>query len=172
MLKLLSNWGFTRQGWRRDERGEYLVLLQCALLIGFVFLPIYRPAEWNINSPILLSLRWTIAAVLGLGAFLLIGRGLIDLGQNLTPLPYPKDDGQLVRSGVYGTVRHPLYSGLICAALSWSILQLSLSHLIGVAILFVFLDAKARREEAWLTEKYPEYSQYQQQVKKLLPGLY
>ena len=172
MLKLLQDWGFTRQGWRSGERGEYLVLIQGALLIGFVLLPIYRPASWVIDSANLLYLCWGIAAALGLGACLLIGKGLLDLGGNLTPLPYPKENGQLVRSGVYSIVRHPLYSGLLFAALGWVVFQLSLSHLIAAAVLFAFFDAKARREEAWLAEKYPEYSEYQQRVKKLIPGLY
>ena len=171
-MRLLRDWGFTRQGWRSGERGEYWVLLQGALLIGLVVLPIYRPVGWSIDSPALLYLLWGFTAVLAVGAALLILKGLLDLGRNLTPLPYPKDEGQLVRSGVYGIVRHPLYSGLIFAALSWAVFQLSLSHLIGAAVLFIFLDAKARREEAWLTQKYPEYSDYQQQVKKLIPGLY
>jgi protein-S-isoprenylcysteine O-methyltransferase Ste14 len=172
MMKLLSDWGFTRKGWRSGERGEYLVLLQGALLIGFVLLPVYCPAGWAIDSPTLLYVRWGIAAVLGLWASVLILKGLLDLGRNLTPLPYPKDDGQLVQSGVYTIVRHPLYSGLIFAAFSWVVFQFSLSHLIATAILFAFFDAKARREEAWLTQKYPEYSDYQQRVKKLVPGLY
>jgi protein-S-isoprenylcysteine O-methyltransferase Ste14 len=171
-MKLLSDWGFTPEGWRSGERGEYLVLLQGALLIGFMLLPVYRPAAWAIDSSALLYVGSCIAAVLGLGASVLIVKGLLDLGRNLTPLPYPRDDGQLVQSGAYGIVRHPLYSGLILAALSWVVFQLSLSHLIAAAILFAFFDAKARREEAWLTEKYPEYSDYQQRVKKLIPGVY
>ena len=172
MMKLLSDWGFTRKGWRSGERGEYLVLLQGALLIGFILLPVYRPVGWNLNSPTLLYLRWGLAAALGLAGIVLILKGLLDLGRNLTPLPYPKADGQLVRSGVYGLVRHPLYSGLIFAAFSWVVSQFSLSHLIATAILFAFFDTKARREEAWLTQKYPEYSDYQQQVKRLIPGVY
>lgn len=171
-MKLLSDWGFTRQGWRSGEHGEYLVLLQGALLIGFVLLPVYRPTGLLIDSPLFLYLRWGIAAVLGLSATLLIVKGLLDLGHSLTPLPYPRDDGQLVQSGVYRIVRHPLYSGLICAALSWTVWQFSLSHLVAVAILFIFFDIKARREEAWLSQKYPEYSDYQQQVNKLIPGVY
>jgi protein-S-isoprenylcysteine O-methyltransferase Ste14 len=172
MMKLLSDWGFTRRGWRSGERGEYLVVLQGALLISFVLLPVYRPVGWDIKSVTFLYACWGFAAVLGLGAFVLIIKGLLDLGRNLTPLPYPRADGQLVRSGAYGIVRHPLYSGLIFAASSWTIFQFSLSHLIAAAILFVFFDAKASREEAWLTEKYPGYSDYQQGVKKLIPGLY
>lgn len=172
MMKLVNDWGFTRKGWRSGERGEYLVLLQGALLIGFVLLPVYRPASWAIDSALFLALRWGITALLGLGASVLIIKGLLDLGRNLTPLPYPKEKGELVQSGVYDIVRHPLYSGLIFAALSWSAFQLSLSHLIAAAILFAFFDTKARKEEAWLTEKYPEYLDYQQRVKKLIPGVY
>lgn len=171
-MKLLLDWGFTREGWRSGERGEYLVLLQGALLIGFVLLPVYRPASWAIDSSALLYLRWGITDLLGLGASVLIIKGLLDLGRSLTPLPYPRENGELVQSGVYGIVRHPLYSGLIFAALSWSAFQLSLSHLIAVAILFAFFETKARKEEAWLIEKYPEYLDYQQRVKKLIPGVY
>lgn len=171
-MKLLRDWGFTRQGWRSGERGEYLVLIQGLLLIALVMLPVYRPAGLNINSPALLYGIWGIAAILGVGAFVLIIKGLLDLGGNLTPLPYPKENGQLVQTGIYSLVRHPLYSGLILAALSWAILQQSLFHLVGGVILFAFLNAKASREEAWLSQKYPDYPNYQNRVKKLIPWLY
>ncbi|NEO52215.1 MAG: hypothetical protein F6K54_03435 [Okeania sp. SIO3B5] len=61
-------------------------------------------------------------------------------------------------------IRHPLYSGLIFLTLGWSVFQLSLSHFVAVIVIFLFLDLKARREETWLSEKYPEYSDYQQRV--------
>lgn len=172
MLKLLSDWGFTGSGWRSGERGEYLVLLQGVLFLGFLFLPVYRPTEWAISSQTLFYLRSCLAALMFLGASVLILKGLLDLGSNLTPLPYPKNEGTLVQSGVYGIVRHPLYGGLIFAAFGWAIFQLSFSHLLASAIVFIFFDVKARREEAWLKQKYPEYSEYQQRVKKLIPGFY
>jgi protein-S-isoprenylcysteine O-methyltransferase Ste14 len=110
--------------------------------------------------------------VLELLALVLIAKGLLDLGRSLTPLPYPRDDAQLVQAGVYSLVRHPLYSGLIVAALSWVLYQRSLSHLAGAIVLFVFFNAKATLEETWLRQKYPEYDAYQQRVKKLIPWLY
>ncbi|MGC1393936.1 MAG: isoprenylcysteine carboxylmethyltransferase family protein [Coleofasciculaceae cyanobacterium] len=168
----MSEWGFTRQGWRNGERGEYLVLLQGMLLIGFILLPVYRPVELNSDVAAQLYLRWGVAAILALMGLGLIVKGLLDLGQNLTPLPYPKDNGELIQSGAYSIVRHPLYSGIIFAALSWVVFQFSLSHLIAMAVLFAFFNAKASREEAWLTQKYPEYPDYQQRVKRLIPGVY
>jgi len=171
-MKILTHWGFTREGWRNNSRGEYLVLLQGGLLTGFVILPVYQLPGLKIQSTQLLALTWIVASMLGLTALILIIKALIDLGKNLTPLPYPIEKGELVETGIYGIVRHPLYSGLILAALGWTLFQMSISHLIASAILIIFFDIKANREETWLTEKYPEYSDYQQRVKKIIPGIY
>lgn len=170
-MKLFSDWGFTRQGWRTGEKGEYLTLLQGLLLVGFVVLPVYRWPGLSADSPWVYTI-WAIALLCGMIAAVFFSKGLWDLGRNLTPLPYPKSDGQLVQSGVYSVVRHPLYSGLIFAALAWTLYQFSLSHAIATTILFIFLNIKANREEAWLSQKFPEYTEYQGRVKKLIPGAY
>jgi protein-S-isoprenylcysteine O-methyltransferase Ste14 len=36
----------------------------------------------------------------------------------------------------------------------------------------VFFDAKSRIEEVWLTEKFPDYTNYSTSVKKLIPWVY
>ncbi|MEG4216731.1 isoprenylcysteine carboxylmethyltransferase family protein [Microcoleus sp. Pol14C6] len=171
-MKILTDWGFTREGWRNNSRGEYLVLLQGALLTAFILLPVYQPPKFKIASTQLIYLTWIIASILGLGGLILIVKGLIDLGKNLTPLPYPREDGELIQTGIYGIVRHPLYSGLILSAFGWTIFQMSISHLIASALLIIFFEIKANREESWLTKKYPDYSEYSQRVKKLIPGIY
>lgn len=172
-MKILTDWGFTREGWRSGQRGEYLVLLQGVLMAGFLVLPSYPLPGVNIAaSPKLLYLTWTLAGLLGLFATFLAIKGFLDLGRNLTPLPYPREDGELVQSGAYAIVRHPLYSGLILAAFAWSLFQFSLSHAIATAILFIFFEIKSSREEVWLVDKYPHYAEYQQQVKKLIPWIY
>lgn len=169
-MKLLTDWGFSREGWRSGEKGEYWVVMQGLLFLGFALLPIYRPIsfpaapyDWGVRG---------VAIALGLAAIALLLQGVFNLGANLTPLPYPKNDGQLVQTGAYGLVRHPLYGGILGIAIAWTVFHLSLSHLVGTLILGVFLDAKATREERWLTEKYPDYPGYQQRVKKLLPWIY
>ena len=171
-MKILTQWGFTREGWRNNSRGEYLVLLQGGLLAGFAILPVYQLPGLKIESSQLLALTWSLASILGLGGLILIIKGLIDLGKNLTPLPYPIENGELDQTGIYGIVRHPLYSGLILVALGWTLFQMSISHLIASGILIIFFDIKANREETWLTKKYPDYSEYRQRVQKLIPGIY
>jgi len=169
-MKFFTEWGFSSASWQ-GQRGEYWVLAQAVLILGFAILPVYRPSGISATPPGLYA-AWAIATLLGLEALMLIAKGLLDLGANLTPLPHPKDGGQLVQTGIYGLVRHPLYGGLILAALGWAIYQISVTHLAGAIAGFMFFNAKADLEESWLTQKFSDYTDYQQRVKKLIPWLY
>lgn len=170
LMKLISQWGFSAESWK-GTRGEYWVALQGMLMIGYLLLPIYRPVWLEVYLPWLYGV-WAVAGILLLAAAIWLGKGLIDLGNSLTPLPYPREDGRLIQTGMYATVRHPLYSGIILAAVAYAVGQLSLTHLAAALVLFIFFNFKANQEEIWLSQKYPDYSNYQQQVKKLLPWLY
>ncbi|MBD2092311.1 isoprenylcysteine carboxylmethyltransferase family protein [Microcoleus sp. FACHB-1515] len=170
-MKLFSDWGFTKAGWRTGDRGEYWVVAQALLIVGFVLLPVYQPAGFRVPYA-LIYVTLPIALILFTGGILLAVRGLSELGDNLTPLPHPKDSGTLVQTGVYSVVRHPLYGAIVLAMFSWAVLQLSVTHLMGAIAAFAFFNAKASREEIWLSAKHPEYATYRQQVKKLLPWIY
>lgn len=166
-----SDWGFSKESWK-GQHGEYWVLAQGLILIGFVLLPQWHPRAWDAWP---LAVTYTRAAIaLGLAGFalFLLGKGLLDLGENLTPLPYPREESSLVQTGVYGLVRHCLYSGLIFGTAAYSLWSLSLPHLLTTGILFMVLDFKARKEEAWLLERFPEYADYRQRVSKFIPGIY
>jgi protein-S-isoprenylcysteine O-methyltransferase Ste14 len=111
------------------------------------------------------------AAAIAVGAWLLI-RGVADLGRSLSPMPRPRPDGRLIDTGIYAHLRHPIYAGMIVAALGWSAFTGSLGVLVATLLLGVFLDAKARREEAWLIERYDGYADYRRRSKRFLPGIY
>jgi protein-S-isoprenylcysteine O-methyltransferase Ste14 len=168
---LFRRWGFTSDSWK-GQRGEYWVVAQFALLLGFGLVPAY-PQGWSAAVPpiAVYGLRG-LAAAIALGGLVLLGKGLIDLGQSLTPLPYPREDGELVQTGVYGLVRHSLYGGLILLTLGLSLWWFSLSHLAVTLGLALVLNAKASQEEVWLLERYPAYADYRQRVKKLVPWVY
>jgi len=36
----------------------------------------------------------------------------------------------------------------------------------------MFFDVKAKKEETWLIEKFPDYANYRNSVKKLIPWIY
>jgi protein-S-isoprenylcysteine O-methyltransferase Ste14 len=170
-MKLLSDWGITN-GWWRGLRGEYWVIAQGVLLFCFAILPNEQPSFINIDLPVWNYVSLGLTVVFGVGAMILLGRSLFDLGQNLTPLPHPRDDGQLVQTGSYSLMRHPLYSGVILLAFTYASWQMSWVHFLGSIALLIFFDAKARKEEVWLTEKFPAYSTYRTSVKKLIPWIY
>lgn len=154
------------------KRGEYLVLMQFVLMLAFILAPVWNPWADLRTLTTLTPWRWVLAlggagAALGLG-----GLGLLGIRTYLTPLPYPVAHNQLVRSGVYGVVRHPLYSSQLFAALGWTAFTLSLTHLALLAVGFAFFDYKASKEENWLTERHPDYPTYAQGVRKLIPWVY
>ena len=170
-MNQFKEWGFSTQWWR-GEKGEYWVLGQTVLSVGFVLLPVYPAIALDHFSLIWKYADWGLTGIFGLIALLLLFSGSLELGANLTPLPHPKHDGELVTGGVYALVRHPIYSGVIFLTIAYSCWKLSLSHAIGAMLFLLFFDLKARKEESWLSNKFPDYASYQLQVKKLIPWIY
>lgn len=153
-------------------RGELLVVVQFALMLGFALLPIWHPGVDAETMDASAMFRTIAAAVLGLTALAFGGLGSHHIRDYLTPLPYPVDHSQLVQHGVYGIVRHPLYASLLFAGLAWTVYNLSLSHLLMLALCFLFFNYKAGKEEAWLTKRHPEYADYARRVRKFVPWVY
>jgi protein-S-isoprenylcysteine O-methyltransferase Ste14 len=150
-------------------RGEGWVVLQFALLALVALAGLATGEAWN-GLPATLSTFGGLGLV-GVGA-VLVGKGLLDLGRNLTPVPRPRDDAELVATGSYATVRHPIYGGLIAIAFGWGLAAASPITLLLAVVLAVFFELKSRREEAWLSERYADYAAYMQQTRRFFPGLY
>jgi len=150
-------------------RGEGWVVLQIVLLAVVIIAGLASDGAWT--GP-LASLTSPLGLALLLAGGLLAGRGILDLGRNLTPVPRPREDARLVDTGAYALVRHPLYGGLALGALGWSLLVASPLSLLLVAVLAIVLDLKSRREEAWLRERYPGYLAYMARTRRLIPWLY
>ncbi|HEX5538619.1 MAG TPA: isoprenylcysteine carboxylmethyltransferase family protein [Methylophilaceae bacterium] len=92
------------------------------------------------------------------------------LGRNWSALVAIKHGHELVVSGPYRYVRHPIYSGLILAFAGSCIAQGELRSLIAFVIVLAVFSWKLRREERWLTQAFGrQYQAYRQQVKALVP---
>jgi protein-S-isoprenylcysteine O-methyltransferase Ste14 len=107
--------------------------------------------------------RWlrVVGGLLALGGVALSAWGMKSLGPSLTPGTEPLPGAPLVTSGAYAHVRHPIYTGVVLIlagyTLAWS--NWTLTLLVGL-VARQFFDAKARTEERWLVERYPEYERY------------
>lgn len=107
-------------------------------------------------------------AVMTAGAAIAVLAGL-RLGPSLTPLPTPKDDGVLVTEGFYRYVRHPIYSGVLLAALGIVMVQASTAHLVGLVALWGVLSLKVWGEEKMLGEKFEAYDDYRRRTGGFIP---
>ena len=120
----------------------------------------------------------TPRAVVGVGLIALGGAvaawaGLaLQRGRALTAVPHPPDGAELVDTGPYALVRHPIYSGLVLAAFGWALFRGSGAAALGALVLLVFFDLKRRREEAWLIERLAGYAAYRSRTRALVPFLY
>lgn len=152
-------------------RGEWWVVAQ------FILIPLLLVSMWIVpfgrNWPAPLDGLARIAGLLLLiGAAWLLFAGVLHLGRNLTANPKPIADGQLVQTGAYAVVRHPIYAGIILGFLAVALFFNSFVGVIGAIIVFVFFDQKSRREEVWLSEAYAGYADYSRRTRKLIPWIY
>jgi len=90
-------------------------------------------------------------------------------GRKLTPLPAPNPALGLLRNGVYATIRHPMYTGLLLIAFGVAILLQKPWGVMTAIALTVFFNLKAREEERCLLRCYPEYADYQRTTGRFLP---
>jgi protein-S-isoprenylcysteine O-methyltransferase Ste14 len=109
-------------------------------------------------------------ALIAAGA-VLGGAAILHLGEagSLTALPHPRGEATLVVHGAYRLVRHPIYGGLVIAALGLALVRRSWPTLVIAFALLVFFALKARREEVWLAARYPGYGAYRRRTRALIP---
>lgn len=94
----------------------------------------------------------------------------VHLGRNWSGSVTVKEGHELIRSGPYAYVRHPIYTGLITAVLGTAIISGTLRAALGLVIITVSLLRKLRTEEAFMRDTFPgEYQRYCAQVPALLP---
>jgi protein-S-isoprenylcysteine O-methyltransferase Ste14 len=83
-----------------------------------------------------------------------------------------QDPPQLVDSGVYAWVRHPMYLGILLFCLAFLFVSVSLVSIVIWIAFFIFYDRMAAYEEKSLVEILGEpYIAYRKRVSKWLPGV-
>lgn len=113
----------------------------------------------------------TIGAILCAAGVALAIWARVHIGRNWGMPMSLREEPELVTSGPYAYVRHPIYSGLLLAMLG-SALATSFYWLVVFAVCFVYFVHAARVEEGHMTKQFPDvYPAYQQRTKMLIPSL-
>lgn len=84
-----------------------------------------------------------------------------------------KSGHELIRTGPYRWVRHPIYTGLVAALLGSAIAQGALRSFLGLALITGAFIYKLGIEERMLSERFgEEYARYRKEVPALIPGMF
>jgi protein-S-isoprenylcysteine O-methyltransferase Ste14 len=153
-----------RVPWSRELRIRAAIVV---LVILFVRVGVFRDHALN-TDPWRAGLGLVLFA-LGLG-FAIWAR--LHIGRNWGTPMTQKEDPELVTSGPYHLVRHPIYSGILTAGIGTAI-ALSWLWLIAVVLAGLYFVYSATAEERFLAEQFPDiYPEYKRTTKMLLPFLF
>jgi protein-S-isoprenylcysteine O-methyltransferase Ste14 len=153
-----------RVPWSRELRIRAVIAVAVILLIR---LGAFRGHALN-TDPLRIGIGLVLLA-LGLGLAIW---ARVHIGRNWGTPMTQKDEPELVSSGPYRLVRHPIYAGLLVAATGTAV-ALSWLWLIAVALAGVYFLYSATVEERYLTHRFPDdYPAYKRSTKMLVPFIY
>ncbi len=136
-----------------------------SVLSVLLLVRVFRGGSLAIHSPVL----GAIGAVVFASGIALAIWARIQLGRNWGMPMTQKAEPQLITSGPYRFVRHPIYSGLLAGVLGTALVT-NLIGLVIVAVLGGFFYYSATVEEKNLTATFPTaYPAYRASTKMLIP---
>ena len=143
-------------------------LVVLALRLAVVVQALRNAPLYAFNMSMLMGLIGFVVCALGIGLAI---SGRACLARNWGMRMSSKDNPELVTTGPYALVRHPIYSGLLLAILGSAIGQ-SVFWLLPLIVYGPHFILSARREEELLIEQFPDrYPAYMERTKMLLPLL-
>lgn len=114
-----------------------------------------------------------IGAAITVGGLLFAVWARHHLASNWSSAVTIKEEHELITSGPYGVVRHPIYTGILTGFLGTAIALSQVRGLVGFLLIFVVLWAKLRKEEDWMRSQFGEtYAGYARQTAALVPYLF
>lgn len=147
------------------------LLLGAWLLMAPVLPPPLRPLQAQV-VPWSMALYGAGVAVLAAGlAFSVWAR--LHLGRNWSGTVTVKRDHELVQSGPYAWVRHPIYTGLLGGFVGTAMLLDQWRGVVALAIMLAAIWRKLRLEERFMLDTFgADYAAYRSRVRALIPGLF
>ena len=84
-----------------------------------------------------------------------------------------EDNQQVISTGLYGIVRHPMYSATVLLFLSMPLVLGSIVSFIVMLLYIPIIGIRIKNEEDFLTENLPGYAEYKTKVRyKLIPFIW
>jgi protein-S-isoprenylcysteine O-methyltransferase Ste14 len=142
----------------------HTLILVCAAELLFATTPQVALLEARC-LPALSGLIYSGVALTAAGAlFSIVAR--LYLGQNWSATATIKQDHELIRSGPYGLIRHPIYTGTLVAAIGTAMALGEIRDLLALPLVVWGFWLKARSEERLLMSNFGDrYAAYRREVR-------
>ena len=117
-------------------------------------------------SGTIISIISVILIVLGLLMGLL---SVIQLNKNLSPFPSPINGGELIDTGIYNYIRHPIYTSILSTLFGYGLYSASGYKILLTIALLVLFFYKSKYEEKKLSSVFYSYPDYMKRTGRFLP---
>ena len=161
---------------RKSVKKEKKSVVETGTMFAF-FIILYLVIRFGIlkieiqstSLKIILVIFGTLIIVLGT-IFNVLGR--LKLKQNWANQIRIYKNQTLIKKGVYGIVRHPLYASLIWVFYGASLVYHNILALLLNSLIFIpFMYYRAKQEEKLLIERFKEYKEYINKVGMFFPKI-
>jgi protein-S-isoprenylcysteine O-methyltransferase Ste14 len=171
-------WLIAARGSKRTKRRESLAAGLCysAITASGFFLLCYR----GLKPTDLLAKRWLPATPLveAIGITLTVA-GLVFaiwarryLGRNWSAAVTVKEEHQLIRTGPYRWVRHPIYSGMILSLVGAALVDGEFRGILAILLVLLGFYIKSRMEDGFMQNTFgEEYEAYRKSTGALIPRI-
>jgi len=168
---LRALWGRGQEsGAKRDLRSQLGIAIQ-SIGIGLAALGAVKPILPPLSPA---SIAGTVGVLLLMGGAIgLFAASSRELGRNWSIVARMRTDHELVRTGPYARVRHPIYLGMLFFLLAFAV---GLGHwaqlLIALPVFFIGTAIRTRLEDGLLEQQFGDsFREYRSSTPALFPKL-
>ena len=153
---------------KQSEQKDVISYSALMFLASFILAGLNRRFGWTVlPKPVVI-----VAAVVFLFGYLLFGEVLRENAYLSRTIEVRKDQ-KVVDSGLYGIVRHPMYSATVLMFLSMSLILNCIYSFVIMLVYIPLIIKRIRNEEVFLEKELQGYSEYKKKVKyRLLPYIW
>jgi protein-S-isoprenylcysteine O-methyltransferase Ste14 len=140
----------------------FLLLSTTRIPLRWLYLPLWRSGFWSF---------W-LGAALTVAGLLFAVWAREHLGRNWSRSVTIKQGHELITTGPYALVRHPIYTGILTGFLGVAAAISEVRGVIVFALIFLVFWRKLRMEEKWMRSEFGEtYATYARGTAALVPYL-